>query len=95
VKRTALLAASPGRAWLSAPGHILGQSVDSAVDRLWANGEITLFVRPHDLGLIARPDGAALIQHIKVTGAFAKIEVTLGETPITAMLPFHRLNGSA
>jgi hypothetical protein len=35
-----------------------------------------------------------LIRHIKVAGAFAKIEVMLGETPITALLPFHRLSGS-
>ena len=77
---------------VSAPGHILGQSVDPVADRL--DGEVTLFVRPHDLGLIPRPDGAALIRHIKVTGAFAKIEAVLGNTPMTAMLPFHRLNGA-
>jgi sulfate transport system ATP-binding protein len=79
---------------LSAPGHVLGQGVDPVVDRLAADGEVTLFVRPHDLGLIPDPEGPALIRHIKVAGAFAKIDVLLGDTPITAMLPFHRLTGS-
>jgi sulfate transport system ATP-binding protein len=79
---------------LAAPGHVLGQSVDPVEDRLAAEGEVTLFVRPHDLGFIPQREGPALIRHIKVTGAFAKIEALVGETPITAMLPFHRLTGS-
>jgi sulfate/thiosulfate transport system ATP-binding protein len=79
---------------VSAPGHILGQSVDPVVDRLAADAEVTLFVRPNDFALIPRADGAALIRHIKLAGAFARIEAVLGESPITAMMPFHRLNGS-
>jgi sulfate/thiosulfate transport system ATP-binding protein len=79
---------------VSAPGHVLGQSVDPVADRLAADGQVTLFVRPHDLGLVPCAEGPALIRHIKLAGAFAKIEALLGETPITAMMPFHRLNGS-
>jgi hypothetical protein len=44
--------------------------------------------------LTPHPGGPAVIRQIKVTGAFAKIEALMGETPITAMLPFHRLTGS-
>jgi hypothetical protein len=53
-----------------------------------------LFVRPHDLALAPHPEGAAVIRHIKITGAFAKIDALLGAKPITAMLPFHRLSDS-
>jgi sulfate transport system ATP-binding protein len=74
---------------LSAPGHSLGQVEGHA-----AEGEMTLFVRPHDLGLMPHPEGPAVIRQIKVTGAFAKVEALLGETAMTAMLPFHRLTGS-
>jgi sulfate transport system ATP-binding protein len=83
---------------LSAPGHglghVLGQGLDPVADRLAADDPVMLFVRPHDLGLTPDPAGSALIRHIKVAGAFAKIDVLLGETPIIAMLPFHRLTGS-
>jgi sulfate transport system ATP-binding protein len=75
---------------VDAPGHSLGH----VEGLLAADREETLFVRPHDLALTPHPGGAAVVRDIKVTGAFAKIDAMLGETPITAMLPFHRLGDS-
>jgi sulfate transport system ATP-binding protein len=75
---------------VAAPGHVIGH----VEGRLAADGEVMLFVRPHDLVLTPHPGGPAVIRQIKVTGAFAKIEALMGETPITAMLPFHRLSDS-
>jgi sulfate transport system ATP-binding protein len=75
------------------PGQAIGQTIDTAASQA-VDAEVTLFVRPHDLGLAPHPGGPAVIRQIKVTGAFTKIEAVLGETPITAMLPFHRLADS-
>jgi sulfate transport system ATP-binding protein len=72
----------------------LGHSLGHVEGRLAPAGEVALFVRPHDLALVPHPAGAAVIRHIKVTGAFAKIDAMLGAKPITAMLPFHRLSDS-
>jgi sulfate transport system ATP-binding protein len=59
-----------------------------------AAGETVLYARPHDLRLLPDVNGPALIRQIKVTGAFAKIEVVLEGKPMTVMLPSERLAGS-
>ena len=78
-------------ATLSTSDQVLARAVDARFDGHGADGEVTLFVRPHDLGVAPQSDGPALIKHIKLTGAFAKIEMVFEGAPVTAMLPFHRL----
>jgi sulfate transport system ATP-binding protein len=83
-----------GVALLRGTDQALAASADPVRDAIVENGDITLFVRPHDLGLVPREDGPAVIGQIKIAGAFAKIEVRADDVTMTAMLPFHRLQGS-
>jgi sulfate transport system ATP-binding protein len=52
-----------------------------------ADGETTLFVRPHDLGLQADPAGEATIRHITPSGPWARVEAVAGGKSLYALLP--------
>ena len=80
-----------GVAMLAAGGHAMAQSEEPDHDFALQGEAMTLYVRPHDLVLEARADGPAVIRSIKVAGAFAKIEVVLGDLALTALTPLHRL----
>lgn len=82
-----------GLARLTATGDVVAQTVE-ADDAFAAIGQaLTLYVRPHDLTLEARADGPAVVRAIKVAGAFAKVELVLGDVALTALTPLHRLPG--
>ena len=72
-------------------GDALAQSIDPGHALAKAGQAVTLYVRPHDLLLEARTDGAAVVRSVKVAGAFAKIEVVLADQVLTALTPLHRL----
>ncbi|MCB8883389.1 sulfate ABC transporter ATP-binding protein [Acidisoma cellulosilytica] len=80
-----------GLALLAVSGHALAQSVEPGQAFASPGAVLTLYVRPHDLVLEARSDGPAVVRAIKVAGAFAKIELMLGELALTALTPLHRL----
>lgn len=79
-----------GRTRLAGTSHVLAQSLHGAPGGLLGE-TLTLYVRPHDLTLEPRADGPAVIRRIKIAGAFAKIELAVGDLSFLALMPFHRL----
>jgi sulfate/thiosulfate transport system ATP-binding protein len=59
-----------------------------------ADGESTLFVRPHDLGLRADQAGPATIRHITPSGPWARVEFLLEGKSLYAALPLDSIPGS-
>jgi sulfate transport system ATP-binding protein len=80
-------------AFLTSSREVLARSVEPAHALAEPGQEFILYVRPHDLSVEARADGPAVVRHIRVAGAFAKIELGLGDKLLTALTPLHRLPG--
>ncbi|WP_158800762.1 MULTISPECIES: sulfate/molybdate ABC transporter ATP-binding protein [unclassified Acidisoma] len=70
------------------------QTAQNGVAAAVADGESTLFVRPHDLGLRADPSGPATIRHITPSGPWARVEFLLEGRSLYAALPLDSIAGS-
>jgi sulfate/thiosulfate transport system ATP-binding protein len=75
-------------------GHVLARMETTPQGGAAASGDTTLYVRPHDLMLVADDEGPVIVRQIKETGAFAKIEVVLEGKPLLVMLPSEQIAGS-
>jgi sulfate/thiosulfate transport system ATP-binding protein len=80
-----------GVALMAISGHVLAQSVAPAHAAVRPGETLTLYVRPHDLTVETKPDGPAVVRAVKIAGAFAKVELMLGDLVLTALTPLHRL----
>jgi sulfate transport system ATP-binding protein len=58
------------------------------------DGETTLFVRPHDLGLRADPAGEATVRHITPSGPWARVEAVTSGKSLYALLPLDSVAAS-